>query len=64
MTNPAPESLPALIAQSRVRVPIALNEEQLRAAKQWAADDRLWTDQQTVEFNLRVFARVILAATL
>ena len=37
------------------------NEAQERAVREWAADDRLWTTQETVEFNLRVFARVILA---
>ena len=42
--------------------PIPLNEAHERAVKEWAADDRLWTTQGTVEFNLRVFARVILAA--
>jgi hypothetical protein len=40
--------------------PIPLNAEQKQAAKEWAADDRLWTTQETVEFNLRTFARVIL----
>lgn len=42
--------------------PIPLNMEQESAVKQWAADDRLWTTQETVEFNLRTFARVILKA--
>ena|SRR3990167_8015164 len=42
--------------------PIPLNEAHERAVKEWAADDRLWTTQDTVEFNLRVFARAILAA--
>ncbi len=42
--------------------PIPLNEAQERAAKEWAADDRLWTTQETVETNLRTFARVILKA--
>jgi hypothetical protein len=41
--------------------PIPLNDWQERAIKQWAADDRLWTTQETVEFNLRMFARTILA---
>ncbi len=41
--------------------PIPLNAEQEQAAKDWAADDRLWTTQETVEFNLRTFARKILA---
>lgn len=44
--------------------PIPLNDEQVRAAKDWAADDRLWTTQETVEFNLRTFARKILSAVL
>lgn len=39
-----------------------LNEEQIAAATLWAADDRLWTTQETVEFNLLTFARTILAA--
>ena len=39
-----------------------LNDAQLKAAKEWAADDRLWTTQDTVEFNLRTFARVILSS--
>lgn len=42
--------------------PIPLNDAQEKAALEWAADDRLWTTQETVEFNLRVFARVILSA--
>jgi hypothetical protein len=41
--------------------PIPLNEAQAQAAQEWAADDRLWTTQETVEFNLRTFARVILS---
>lgn len=41
--------------------PVPLNAEQEAAAKLWAADDRLWTTQETVEFNLRTFARKILA---
>ena len=40
--------------------PIPLNAAQEQAAKNWAADDRLWTTQETVEVNLRTFARVIL----
>ncbi len=40
--------------------PIPLTAAQEQAAKDWAADDRLWTTQETVEFNLRVFARTIL----
>ncbi len=42
--------------------PIQLNAAQEMAAKEWAADDRLWTTQETVQFNLRTFARVILKA--
>lgn len=41
--------------------PISLNATQEAAVHDWAADDRLWTTQETVEFNLRLFARVILA---
>ena len=44
------------------RSPIPLNTVQDSAIKEWSADDRLWTTQETVEFNLRTFARVILAA--
>ena len=40
--------------------PISLNDEQEKAIREWAADDRLWTTQETVEFNLRTFARTIL----
>ena len=40
--------------------PIPLSAAHEQAAKEWAADDRLWTTQDTVEFNLRAFARVIL----
>lgn len=43
--------------------PIPLNTEQEALIKQWAADDRLWTTQETVEFNLRIFARCILKAS-
>ncbi len=41
--------------------PIPLNAEMEQAVKDWAADDRLWTIQETVEFNLRTFARTILS---
>lgn len=41
--------------------PIALNADQEWNVKTWAANDRLWTTQETVEFNLRTFARAILA---
>lgn len=40
---------------------ITLSAAQERVAKDWAADDRLWTTQETVEFNLRTFARKVLA---
>jgi len=39
---------------------VRLTASQEKAAKDWAADDRLWTTQETVEINLRTFARVIL----
>lgn len=42
--------------------PISLNDVQETLIKQWAADDRLWTTQETVEFNLRVFSRTIIKA--
>lgn len=40
--------------------PIPLNDAQLSLIKQWAADDRLWTTQETVQINLETFARCIL----
>lgn len=40
--------------------PIQLSPQQEEAVKSWAADDRLWTTQETVEFNLRTFARLML----
>ena len=49
---------------AREIAPVPLTAEQVQAAKDWAADDRLWTTQETVEFNLRTFARVILRAAL
>jgi hypothetical protein len=52
--NTGGESIPIL------KSPIPLDAEQEQAIKQWAADDRLWMTQETVEFNLRTFARVIL----
>lgn len=39
---------------------ISLNQKQLASCDEWAADDRLWTTQETVAFNLKTFARVIL----
>jgi len=41
-------------------MPIPLTAVQEQAIKDWAADDRLWTTQETVEVNLRTFAREIL----
>jgi hypothetical protein len=38
-----------------------LNDAQRQAAKEWAADDGLWTTQETVESSLVLFARAILA---
>ena len=46
------------------KFPIPLNQAQEAAVKSWAADDRLWTTQETVEINLRTFARAILEAVL
>jgi hypothetical protein len=43
-------------------LPLHLNEKQEEEIRRWAADDRLWNTGETVIFNLRVFARVILAA--
>src|SRR6185369_5131977 len=40
--------------------PIPLNAQQEQAVRDWAADDRLWAEE-TVDHNLRLFARVILA---
>ena len=48
-------------AGAATTAPIPLTEEQEREAKEWAADDRLWTTRETVEFNLRTFARKILS---
>lgn len=44
--------------------PIPLNGAQEDAVKRWAADNRLWTTQETVEFNLRTFARDILSKAM
>ena len=44
--------------------PLPLSADQEHAVKHWAADDRLWTTPETVEFNLRTFARVILKYSL
>jgi hypothetical protein len=41
--------------------PIPLTSAQEQAIREWAADDRLWTTQETVEFNLRIFARLMLS---
>lgn len=42
--------------------PIPLTAAMLEAIRTWAADDRLWTTQETTAFNLCTFARVILKA--
>jgi hypothetical protein len=57
------EALAALAAEGETppMYPIPLSEAQRQAVKEWAADDRLWTTQETVEINLRIFARKILA---
>jgi len=39
---------------------IPLNRAQGWLITQWAADDRLWTTQETVALNLETFARAIL----
>ena len=46
----------------KLRESPSLNQEQRKLAQSWAADDRLWTTQQTVEINLGTFARCILKA--
>lgn len=40
--------------------PIHLNTAQEDAINNWAADDRLWTTQDTVQVNLTTFSRTIL----
>lgn len=40
--------------------PIRLNERQRKTIADWAADDRLWTTQETATINLATFARTIL----
>jgi hypothetical protein len=42
--------------------PLELTQEQESLVRLWAKDDRLWTTQDTVEFNLRVFTRAILTS--
>jgi hypothetical protein len=39
---------------------MVFSEAQERTIAEWAADDRLWTTQETVAFNLRAFARMLL----
>jgi hypothetical protein len=51
-----------VIPEAATPAPIALNAAQEHDIKRWAADDRLWTTQETVEFNLRTVARKILAS--
>ena len=48
------------ILHGQMVTPLPLTFTHEQAIKEWAADDRLWTTQETVEFNLRTFARVIL----
>ena len=50
------------LLEKDARAPIALNGDIEAAAREWAADDRLWTTQEIVAFNLRTFARVVLKA--
>jgi hypothetical protein len=49
-------------AQKETQGLIELTDEMEKACTQWAEDDRLWTTQEAVKFNLRTFARVILKA--
>jgi hypothetical protein len=42
------------------KCPVALTSEQEKLADTWAADDGLWTMQETVAFNLRTFARAVI----
>lgn len=49
---PAPSEAP--------HFPIALNDSQEQCVKIWAADMRCWATPETVEFNLRTFARKII----
>lgn len=57
-----PDSKKLAQARTQSRYPIQLNHNQETLCRQWAADDRLWTTQETVEFNLKTFARSILVA--
>ncbi len=57
--NAVGEALKVLNA-SDPATPWELTEKQEEMIKDWAADDRLWTNQEIVEFNLRVFARFII----
>ena len=41
--------------------PIPLTTEIIEAIRTWARDDRLWSSQETTEFNLCTFARLILS---
>ena len=56
------EAIAVLSAEPRQQdiYPIPLTTKHEQSIKEWAADDRLWTTQETVEFNLRTFARTIL----
>lgn len=55
-----PDAVLADMEARRVTNPIELNSTQEQLVKLWASDDRLWTTQEAVEFNLRVFAHNIL----
>lgn len=46
-----------------VQHPIQLNFAQETAVDTWASDDRLWSTEETVRFNLKTFARVIIGAS-
>lgn len=58
-----PDRLQLIGGQSvdRLKAMGGLNTDQRQAVRNWAADDRLWTTQETVEINLATFARLILA---
>jgi hypothetical protein len=51
---------PAAPLQVESGGPIPLSPAHEQAIQDWAADDRLWTTQETVAINLRTFARVVL----
>lgn len=57
-TTPAPTEQ---LAPTPSEFPIALTFRQEADIKLWAADDQLWTTQETVAFNLRTLARKLVA---